>query len=108
MAAEQPEVQQAPISTPRPELGPVPTPKGRPKGRTLLGYIVWGSIGAVIAMIELLAAIDSDATPWPTLSSTVGNLQRDHTWVGIFVVGGIAVLAVRILFYPWPYKKPDA
>ena len=71
-----------------PELGPVPEPKGRPKGRTLLGYIVWGSLGAVIAIIELLAAIDSDSTPWPTLSSTVGGLQRDHSWVGIFVLGG--------------------
>jgi hypothetical protein len=107
MAAEQPQVQQSPISHPLPELGPVPTPTGRPGGRMLLGYIVWGSIGAVIAVIELLAAIDSDATPWPTLSSTVGGLQRDHSWVGIFVLGAIVVLAVRILFYPWPYKKPD-
>jgi len=107
MAAEQPQVQQAPISTPRPELGPVPTPAGRPTGRTLLGYIVWGSLGAVIAIIELLAALDA-TTPWPTLSSTVGGLQDDHSWVGIFVVGGIVVIAVRILFYPWPYKKPDA
>ena len=107
MAAEQPQVEQAPISGPRPELGPVPTVEGRPGGRTLLGYIVWGVLGAVIGVIELLAAIDSDATPWPTLSSTVGGLQRDHSWVGIFVLGGIVVLAFRILFYPWPYKEPD-
>ncbi len=68
---------------------------------------MWGVLGAVIAIIELIAAIDSDSTPWPTLSSTVGGLQRDHSWVGIFVLGGIVVIAVRILFYPWPYKKPD-
>ncbi|HEU0305145.1 MAG TPA: hypothetical protein VFR32_11255 [Gaiellaceae bacterium] len=105
--ADQPQVQQAPISTPRPELGPVPTPAGRPTGRILLGYIVWGALGAVIGVIELLAAINSDWTPWPTLSSTVGTLQRNHTWVGIFVVGGIVVIAMRILFYPWPYKEPD-
>jgi hypothetical protein len=107
MAAKQPLVQQAPISCPRPELGPIPEPKGRPKGRTLLGYIVWGVLGAVIAVIELIAAIDSDSTPWPTLSSTVGGLQRDHSWFGILVLGGLVVIAVRILFYPWPYRKPD-
>ncbi len=108
MAAEQPQVQQAPISTPLSEIDTIPTPKGRPEGRMLLGYVVWGALGAVIAIIELLAAIDSGSTPWPTLSSTVGKLEHDHTWVGIFVVGGIVVLAMRILFYPWPYKKPDA
>ena len=107
MAAEQPQVKQAPISTPLSEMDKIPTPKGRPAGRMLLGYVVWGVIGAVIGIIELLAAIDPDWTPWPTLSSTVGELQRNHTWVGIFVVGGITVIAMRIVFYPWPYKEPD-
>ncbi len=73
----------------------------------MLGYIVWGVLGAVIGIIELLAAINSDWAPWPTLSSTVGNLEHDHSWVGIFVVGGLVVIAMRILFYPWPYKHPD-
>jgi hypothetical protein len=107
MAAEQPQVQQAPISTPRPELGPESTKAGPLTKRDLIGYIVWGSLGVLIAIFELLAALDA-TTPWPTLSSTVGGLERDHSWVGIFVVGGLVVLAVRILFYPWPYKKPDA
>ena len=30
-----------------------------------LGYVVWGPLGAVIAVIELPAAINSDRTPWP-------------------------------------------
>jgi hypothetical protein len=107
MAAEQPQVQQAPISTPLSEMDAVPAPKGPPAGRILVGYIVWGALGAVIGVIELLAAINSDWTPWPTLSSTVGQLQRDHTWVGMFVLGGIVVAAMRILFYPWPYREPD-
>ena len=85
----------------------MPEVKGRPKGRLLLGYAVWGSIGAVIAIIELLAAIDTEWAPWPTLSSTVGKLQDDHSWVGIFVLGVIVVLAMRILFYPWPYRKAN-
>jgi hypothetical protein len=104
MATEQLPVEQAPISRPRPELE-APEVTGRPEGRVLLGYIVWGSIGAVIGLIELLAAIKTDWAPWPTLSSTVGRLQDDHTWVGIFVLGGIVVVAMRVLFYPWPYKE---
>jgi hypothetical protein len=107
MAADQPQVQQAPISSPRPELGPESTEAGRLTRRDLLGYVVWGTLGLVIGVIELLAALDA-TTPWPTLSSTVGGLQDDHSWVGIFVLGGIVVIAVRILFYPWPYRKPDA
>lgn len=106
MAAEQPQVQQAPISAPLSELDKIPTPKGRPTGRMLLGYIVWGAIGAVIAIIELLAALDT-TTPWPTLSSTVGKLQGDHSWVGIFVLGAVVVLGFRVLFYPWPYKEGE-
>ena len=107
MAAEQPQVQQAPISSPRPELGPESTQAGPLTRRDVLGYVVWGALGLVIAVFELLAALDT-GTPWPTLSSTVGGLERDHSWIGIFVLGAITVLAVRILFYPWPYKKPDA
>ena len=108
MAAEQPQVEQAPISAPAPELGPVPTVKGRPKGRMLLGYIVWGSIGAVIAVIELLAAIRLRLRRrGRRCRRPSAGFSDDHSWVGIFVLGGIVVLAMRILFYPWPYKEPD-
>jgi hypothetical protein len=107
MAVEQPQVKQAPISTPLSEMDVIPTPTGSPRGRMLLGYIVWGVLGAVVGIIELVAAINAAWVPWPTLSSTVGGLQHDHTWVGIFVVGGIVVIAMRVLFYPWPYKEPD-
>lgn len=107
MAVEPLQVQQAPISAPLQDLEEIPTPKGSPKGRILLGYVVWGVLGAVIGIIELLAAINSDWAPWTTLSSTVGTLQRNHTWVGLFVVGGLVVIGMRILFYPWPYKKAE-
>ncbi len=107
MAADQSQVQQAPISGPRPDLPPESIQAGPLTKRDVLGYVVWGSLGVVIAVFECLAAFDA-TTPWPTLSSTVGQLERDHSWVGIFVLGGIVVLAMRVLFYPWPYKKPDA
>lgn len=106
MAAEQPQVQQAPISGPRPGLGPdsvQPVPLTK---RDLSGYVVWGTLGVLVAVFECLAAFDA-TTPWPTLSSTVGALERHHSWFGIIVLGSLVVLAVRILFYPWPYKEPD-
>jgi hypothetical protein len=106
MAAEQPQVQQAPISGPRPGLGPDSVEPGPLTKRDVWGYVVWGALGVLIAVFECLAAFDA-TTPWPTLSSTVGALERDHSWVGILVLGALVVLAVRILFYPWPYKKPD-
>lgn len=107
MAGELPQVQQAPISCPRPDLGPESVQAGPLARRDVLGYIVWGSLGVVIAVFECLAAFNA-TTPWPTLSSTVGNLERDHSWVGVIVLGASVVLAVRVLFYPWPYKRPDA
>jgi hypothetical protein len=106
MAAEQPQVQQAPISGPRPGLGPDSVRPGTLTRRDLSGYAVWGTLGILVAVFECLAAFDA-TTPWPTLSSTVGTLERHHSWVGIIVLGGLVVLAVRVLFYPWPYKEPD-
>lgn len=106
MVAEQSQVQQAPISCPRPELGPESVQPGPLTRRDMSGYIVWGLLGLLVGVFECLAAFDA-TTPWPTLSSTVGALERHHSWFGIIVLGGLVVLAVRILFYPWPYKEPD-
>ena len=61
MAVEPLQVEQAPISRPIPELE-VPDVTGRPKGRMLLGYVVWGSIGAVIAV--------NQPTPVPTAATS--------------------------------------
>ena len=56
----------------------------------LLGYVVWGSIGAVIAIIELLAA----------------DLQARWPWAATIILAGMAVLAVHLVFYPWPDLPP--
>ena len=61
----------------------------------------------LIAIPELLAAFGTNITPWPTISKTVGNLETHHHWVRMLVMGGLVVLAARIVFYPWPNRKPD-
>ena len=59
----------------------------RPGARELAGYGVWGFTGAVIAVPELWAAVDSDHVPWPTISGTVGYLEYWHTWVAVIIIG---------------------
>jgi hypothetical protein len=66
-----------------------------------LGYIVWGSVGLVVAVPELLAAFGK-RIPWPTLSTTATTLMREHPWVTVTVAAGLFVLALHLLFYPWP------
>ena len=48
---------------------------------------MWGFTGAVIAVPELWAAVDSDHVPWPTISGTVGYLEYWHTWVAVIIIG---------------------
>ena len=97
---------QSPISAPRPGFGPETVQPGAWTRREILGYVVWGSIGLVIAVFEGLAAFDR-TTPWPTLSNAVGTLERNHSWVGIIVLSVIVVLAARIVFYPWPNRQAE-
>ena len=77
---------QSPISAPRPGFGPATIEPGPWTRREILGYVVWGSIGIAVALFECLAAFGT-ATPWPTLSGTVGRLERpllggDHRALG--------------------------
>jgi hypothetical protein len=69
------------------------------------GYIVWGSIGLIVAVPELLAVFGKNI-PWPTLSTTSTTLMRDHPWVTIIVAAGLFVLMLHILLYPWPTQPP--
>ena len=60
--------------------------------------MLWGSIAFVILVFECVAAFDGDSTPWPTLSSTAGNLQDDHHLTAVVILGGLSALAARIVF----------
>ena len=99
-------VQQSPISAPRPELGPASVRPGPLTGREKWGYVFWGIFAFFIFVPELLAAF-WDGVPFPTISGTIGHLEREQHWVRVVVLGGIVVLAGRIVFYPWPNREAD-
>jgi hypothetical protein len=64
------------------------------------GFAVWGAMGAVIAVPEIWAAVDSHLG-WPTISGTIGaGLEYKHNWVAIIVVAVIAFAAFHALYYP--------
>lgn len=60
--------------------------------REIMGYVVWGAMGVVIAIPEIWAAVGS-GLPWQTISSSIGTgLARDHTWVSLIVILVLAVV----------------
>lgn len=100
------EVEQSPISAPRPELALETRRPGPWDKRELWGYVFWGLMGIAVAIPELLAALDTNM-PFPTISRTSANLAARHNWVSMIYLGGLATLAARVLFYPWPNKEAD-
>lgn len=75
--------------------------------REKLGYVVWGTVATFVLVMELLAAF-SHGLAFPTVSATVGELERHHHWVKVVVLGGIVILTARIVFFPWPNRRTDA
>ena len=57
------------------------------------GYLVWFTVAVAIGFPEISAAIQGDGSPWPTISSTVGNLELDTGVTSLIVV-------VLIVFFP--------
>jgi hypothetical protein len=106
MAVEQRPLQ-SPISAPRPGLGPESVRPEHPMpAREKWGYAVWGTIVVFILVMELLAAF-SHGLGFPTVSKTVGDLERRHHWVKVVMLGGFVTLTARIVFYPWPNRRTD-
>ena len=106
MAAEQRPLQ-SPISAPRPGLGPDSVRPERPMpSREKWGYVVWGLVVAFILVMELVAAFTHGAA-LPTVSATVGELERRHHWLKVVMLGGFVTLTARIVFYPWPNRTTD-
>ena len=55
--------------------------------RLLWGYIVWGAMGAVVALPELWAAVASKDVPFPTISGTIGYIEYWHPEFALLVIG---------------------
>jgi hypothetical protein len=106
------ESQAPPVGAEPPAVGagPLPAqiyePTGPLTGREKWGYVFWGSLAAAILITEAIAAF-WNGFPVPTISGTTGRLEHEHHWVKLIVLGGIVLLATRIVFYPWPFRTVD-
>jgi hypothetical protein len=60
------------------------------------GYVLWGSVGAIVAIPEITAAIWNKA-PWPTISGTIGHLEYVWSPTSIIVVAVIVATAAHLL-----------
>ncbi len=101
-------VQQSPLIAPRPQAHTEslePPDAGMP-ARERRGYIIWGTLVAIILVTECLAAF-WHGFPIPTISGTTGELEKHHSWVKVIILGGLVTVGARIVFYPWPNRNAE-
>ena len=98
-------VEQSPLVAARADLAAEAAARADGGKTEKVGYVFWGVLALFVAIPEVLA--EAWHVPWPTISETVGHLEQHHHWIRVLVLAGLAALATRIVFYPWPNKTPD-
>jgi hypothetical protein len=66
------------------------------------GYVVWGAVTLAVLIPEFLASFGRSFVPFPGVARTATNLEARWPWVAMVFLAGLAILAVHIVFYPWP------
>jgi hypothetical protein len=66
------------------------------------GYVIWGAVAVAVLIPELLASFGMSFVPFPGVARTATNLEARWPWVAMVFLAGLAILAVHIVFYPWP------
>jgi len=64
------------------------------------GYLFWGPTILLVLGVELLGALSQSFEnwiPWPTISGTVGHLEKRWDWVAVIVVGMLSTVAFHAL-----------
>ncbi len=67
-----------------------------------LGYVVWGALGAILVATEVTASLGKTWLRLPSIAATAADLQARWPWAATIILAGMAVLAVHLVFYPWP------
>ena len=67
-----------------------------------VGYLVWGIFALCIVIPECLAYFGKSFTPFPGAARTATNLEARWPFAAMLVLAGLAILAVHLVFYPWP------
>jgi hypothetical protein len=69
-----------------------------PLKRETWGYVIWGLVGAVIAVFEIWSL--TGKPPFPSISSTVGELEKEWSGTKAIVVALIAAALVQVATFP--------
>jgi hypothetical protein len=68
------------------------------------GYGLWLTVGTVIAVPEIWAAVARP--PWPTISGTVGHLETRWSFVAVVVVAVVVIVATHAIRMPFAAAGP--
>ena len=72
-------------------------------GMFVLGYVIYGLIALFLVVIpNALAFWFAADVPFPTLYRTIANLERRWRPAAMVIVAGLVVLAIHLVFFPWP------
>ena len=81
----------------------------RPDDEYLLGEVLYSAILIFWILIPLYLGYKGKDVPWPTLFETFrayAHLERFKI-VATVIAGGILVLLIHLVLYPWPSTIPD-
>jgi hypothetical protein len=70
-------------------------------------YILWGAFLVAMVIPEVLASFGKSFTPFPGFVRTATNLTARVPRLAMAILAGLAILAVHIVFYPWPDLPRD-
>lgn len=83
----------------------------RPADEHVTGWVLYGLIFIFWILIPLALAYPGKEVPWPTLFETFrdfSTLRFDRfKIVATLIGGGIVVLLIHLVLYPWPVIIPD-
>jgi hypothetical protein len=72
-------------------------------GSWALGYVIYGLIAVFLVIVpNVLAYWFAREVPWPTLLTTVTDLERRWRLAAVVVLAGLVILLLHLALYPWP------
>jgi hypothetical protein len=67
------------------------------------GYVIYGLIAIFLVIIpNVLAYWFAREVPWPTLLTTIVNLERRWRPAAVVVLAGLVILLLHLALPPWP------
>lgn len=71
--------------------------------KLVVGYAIYGVMAAAFVVIpNALAFWRAKDVPFPTLFTTLDELDQRYHLIAMVIVAGLVVLAIHLVAYPWP------